>query len=202
MVNFFTSEKLYNFEEHFSRFELESSVLLEAIKKDDRAHAPRDVEYVEFLISEMAVLKETLVRLDIPENLIHGDFLPQNILKDQWGIIWVVDWEKSIEYITSIDVMRSVTFTLFDIGKKDFGLSVDEFGKWTKYCINKISISSVEKAHATDLYYLHLVSNIDFLKRLYIERQSLNEKMAGEDYKVCRWFKAHKDEIREILKKN
>ena len=60
-------------------------------------------------------------------------------------------------------------------------------------------MSVTEKLYIMDIYYLHLVSNIDFLKRLYTERQNLNEKMAGEDYEVCKWFKKHKEEIKLII---
>ena len=117
LVSSLPHNEFYNLNEHFDRFELESSLLLDVIKKDDRPHSLRDVDYVNFLINEMISLKETLIGLEIPKNLIHGDFLPQNLLKDKVGTVWVVDWEKSLDYITSVDVMRSVTFTLFDARK-------------------------------------------------------------------------------------
>lgn len=199
LIRSIPSNEFYDFKEHFDRFELESSLLIDVIKKDDRPHSLRDVRYVNFLIDEMKSIKGTLIGLEIPKNLIHGDFLPQNLLKDKTGTIWVVDWEKSFDYMTSVDVMRSVTFTLFDTRKKDFGLSVNEFGKWAKYCIDAIPMSATEKLYVMDIYYLHLVSNIDFLKRLYTERQNLNEKMAGEDYEVCKWFKKNKEEINLII---
>lgn len=199
LVGLITHNEFYNFKKHFDSFELEASLLHDVIKNDDRPHSLRDLEYVSFLIHEMSTLKETMIKLEIPKNLIHGDLLPQNLLKDKNGTIWVVDWEKSLNYITSVDVLRSVTFTLFDTSKKDFGLSVSEFGKWTKYCIQNIPMSATEKICTMDIYYLHIISNIDFLKRLYIEKQNLNEKMAGEDFEICKWFKKHKEEIKLII---
>ncbi|MDO8604278.1 MAG: phosphotransferase [bacterium] len=188
----------YDFHLHLSRFESESTELLKVIASDGRNHAPRDLEYVKFLVNEVNKLKSDILNLKIPKSLIHGDFLMQNLLRDEDGIVWVLDWEKSLEYITSVDVMRSITFTMFDPAQEDMNLNAEVFAKWSRYCFKKIPLSKEEKSNAINLYYFHVITNTDFLRRLYIERQDLNEKMAGEDFLICKWFRDHKDAIQVV----
>lgn len=191
--------ELYNFDTHYAQFESGINSLAHAMESDEHPHAKRDRDYMSFLVKEMSSMKDNVLALKIPSNFIHGDLLPQNLIRDLSGNLWVIDWEKSQEYMTSVDVLRSVMFLLFDPKKKDLGLSAEEFGSWSAYCLNRISITEIEKSHAADIYYFHLISNIDFLRRLYVEKQDLNEKMAGEDYELCKWFKKNKSTVQTII---
>jgi hypothetical protein len=192
----------YDFEAHILRFESEAYKLLNIIKNASRPHSSRDVEYLEFIIKEVHENKSKVLNLKIKKNLIHGDFLMQNILKDKNKKVWVLDWEKSLEYVTSIDVMRCITFTMFNSSGRGMGLNVSLFVEWASYCFKKIPLSQEEILNALEIYYFHLITNIDFLSRLYIEGQNLNEKMAGEDFFICKWFKDYRKEIQTTLDKS
>lgn len=185
----------FSFQFRLEKFESGARDLLRILADDKRPNVKRDIEYVNFLVKEVEDNKSKILNLKIEKNYIHGDFLMQNVIKDLNDVVWILDWEKSREYITSIDILKSITFTLFDPKRDSFNLVADEMVKWTKFCFEKIGVSKLEVQNAFDLYYFHYLTGIDFLTKFYIENQDLNEKMIEEDFWICQWFKIHKDEM-------
>ncbi|MDO8659647.1 MAG: hypothetical protein Q7K54_03535 [Candidatus Parcubacteria bacterium] len=195
------NKKFYDFKSHVSKFESEAIELLNILKTDKRIHAKRDIKYLKFLLKEVEEIKSEILNLKIVMNFIHGDLIMQNVVRDTNRTLWVLDWEKSMEYMTSVDILKSITFTLFDPTKENMNLDKDVFTLWSKYCFQKIPLSREEISNAFNLYYFHFITSISFLRKLYIEKQNLNEKMLGEDFLICKWFKNNKKEMQLNLNK-
>lgn len=193
------NRSFFNFRPRISKFESTSKKLLDILKNDKRPRAQKDIEYLTYLIKEVEKIKVKILKLKIRKNFIHGDLLMQNIIRDNNKMLWIVDWEKSKEYITSIDILKSITFTIFNTLKTDMNLRPDMFIKWSIYCFNNIPISKKEMLNAFNLYYFHLITGVDFLKKIYVEKQKLNEKMLDEDFLICKWFKKNKKEMQSKL---
>lgn len=197
-LNRVSEKNLYNFNKEIDYF-FERIIHLEKdILKDKRSHAKRDLRYIKFLKNEVSTLKNDFLKLKIPSQIIHGDLLKQNIIIEkstkQW---WLIDWEKSHTSTAGIDLMRSITFTYFDNTKSDMNLHVNKFiNSISEYIsVNKNLIKKDELKNIALVYYFYLITNIDFLIRLYHNKLKLNPKMAGEDFKICLWLKEHRNEI-------
>lgn len=189
----------YDFDAHFERFARDWSSVRAAVAGDARPFAARDMRYLEFLDREAASVRERLAGALVPERFVHGDLLPQNMVRNPSGSVWVVDWEKSGDYLAPVDVMRAVMFAIFDPARENFGLSAAEFGRWARHCFDRLPLERSERGLAAELYYMHLITNVDFLRRLYVEQQDLRPEMAGEDFQLCRWFKEARAEIQAAI---
>lgn len=181
----------YDFKSHILKFETQLNRLLK------EPELKMNLEYIEFLGKEVKAIKPYILKLNIPKTFIHRDLLMQNLILDKNKTLWVLDWEKALEYIMVVDVIRSITFTIFN--PKDMRLDVDILVKWINYCFKKINLSEEETSNAMNLFYFYLITKTNYLFRLYVHKQELNKKRIEEDSFICKWFKKHKDEIQDRI---
>jgi len=120
--------------------------------------------------------------------------LKQNIIVAA-GTTWVIDWEKAIEYIPVIDLLRSILYTITDSSKPDLGLHEDVFVEYLLYCCDRVELGLVDVEHALDLFYFHLITNTNYLSGVYLNGREVVAGRTREDYFICQWFKEHKDTI-------
>lgn len=197
-------KRLYDFQVHEDTFFSKIGELKECVIKDTRYHAGRDIKYINFIERETKALAERIKNWHLPSQIIHGDFLMQNILvekaNDDW---WIIDWEKSGSSILSIDLMRSITFTFFNPQKADMNLRVENIiASIQEYMsVTENALTQKELREIPYTYYFYLITNIDFLVRLYQYRINLNEKMAEEDFNICMWFKNNQKDIENGIMK-
>lgn len=153
-----------------------------------------DLGYIDFLLLELADLKGEIRSYSAQSCLVHGDLLKQNIIVSA-GTIWVIDWEKAVEYIPVIDLLRSILYTITDSSKPNLGLSEDVFVEYLAYCCERVELDSADVSHALDLFYFHLVTNTDYLSSVYLYDRKPLATRTKEDYYICQWFKEHKASI-------
>ena len=135
-----TKHKFYSFNSRIKKFKIKSRKLLKILTKDSSLSAIENKKYLQFVIKEVDDMVPKILSLKIRQRFIHGDLLMQNIIIEPGSNLWIVDWEKSREYITSIDILKSVMFTLFNPTKKNFNLNVEKMATWSSYCLRHISI--------------------------------------------------------------
>ncbi|KKT21920.1 MAG: hypothetical protein UW07_C0052G0004 [Candidatus Nomurabacteria bacterium GW2011_GWF2_43_8] len=197
-----TSKQIfYRFHSRIERFETKAKKLLKILERNSSPLVIENKKYLKFLIKEVEEMKSKILALNIKQHFIHGDLLMQNIILDQKEVFWVVDWEKSHEYITSIDILKSVLFTIFDPSKKNLNLNIKQMVKWSEYCFKRLPLENEELANVFDVYYFHFITGIDFLEKVYIKKQSLNKKMLHEDFLISKWLKRNKAKLQTNLNK-
>lgn len=192
----------YNFKRHINKCEVATGRIAQEIVLSSRDTASHDIEYVNFLSGELKNIKKEFESLNIKTSLVHGDMLMQNILEYPADTFWVIDWEKSRKYIAVIDVLRCVVLTMINSNKNDLGLSKDIFLNYTIFALKKINFNKGELENAMNLFYFHLVTNTDFLERVYIEKQDLVHSRTIEDFIICSWIKENKDELQSRINDN
>lgn len=188
------SGKLYDIEQQIEKAEKTFHDIKVEVEKSAGDLAVHDLGYIDFLLIELANLKKETHPYSVPSCLVHGDLLKQNIIVTE-ETTWVIDWEKAVDYIVVIDLLRSVLFTMIDSSKSDLGLHEDVLVEYLLYCFKKVELDPVEVKHSLGLFYIHLVTNIDYLSSVYLYGREPVAGRTKEDYFICQWFKEHKDII-------
>lgn len=194
------SEEYYDFSEHAKRFGLELNSILRRIVTTKNAESLHDFTYVSFLRKELEKNKTYYAKIKIKTNLTHGDLMFQNILIKN-KTYWVIDWEKSKDYIIIIDTLKSITLATVDRSKDSLGLEVREFLATVVYCFKNIQLDKTQIKIAMDLFYFHLITNTSTLEKIYIDNQDLIHSINQEDFIICKWIQEHKDELQNEINK-
>lgn len=182
----------YDFKKHLHESKLISKKILNKITPTKNNQNLHDFNYLSFLISESIQSKQDFKK--IKSTLTHGDIMLQNILKNEQGF-WIIDWEKSKEYITVIDVLKSITLVLITPSKKNLGLNKNHFVRNSISCFSKIKLPENEIRNAMELFYFHLITNTSTLEKIYLDNQKLVRSINEEDFIICKWIKENKNEI-------
>ncbi|GEM_PF-5811015 len=196
-------EQQASYEDRYLFFTKNLSELEKAIRSSNLPSASRDFEYLEFLKSEVGKNHQEMLDFKTKGQIFHGDFLKQNIIRDGNNKLWIVDWEKSDYGFLEVDLMKTITFTLFKPDPQKVNLEVSEIVNifksiqpYLKSSFNEHSISRIIK-----IYYYFLITNIHSLIRLYINKVDVKEQMIGEDYNITRWYKENLKTFEEELRK-
>lgn len=191
------------YEDRYLLFYRNLDELEHAIRNSDLPFASRDLEYLGFLRSEVESNTQAILDFQTDGQILHGDFLKQNIIRDKNSQLWIVDWEKSDYGFIEVDLMRTITFTLFKPDPKNVNLKVSEIVNiiksiqlYLKSSFNKDSIP-----HLVRVYYYFLITNINSLIRFYINKVDVKEQMIAEDYNITRWYKNNLELFEEELRK-
>jgi hypothetical protein len=185
----------YDFKKHNINFLNKINLITDVLNNDDQFFNANEKRYIKFLRLKSEIYYKKIKHLKITQQLIHGDLIPQNILfgSDSY---FIIDWENIKNYIGVIDIVRSITFFIFDKNKVNLGLNISTFVFWLRYCLNKIKINSSEKKYILELYLFHILTYTSFLERFYLEKQDLNPIRMKQDYIMCRWFIKNYDKIK------
>lgn len=198
-----SSEQQTSYRERYLFFIRNLDGLEKAIRNSDLPSVSRDLEYLEFLKSEVGKNHQEMLDFQTKGQIFHGDFLKQNIIRDGNNKLWIVDWEKSDYGFLEVDLMKTVTFTLFKPDPKMVNLEVSEivniFKSVRPYLKSSFSEHSI--SHIVRIYYYFLITNIYSLIRLYINKVDVKEQMIGEDYNITRWYKGNLKTFEEELRK-
>lgn len=157
-----------------------------------------DLQYVEFLISELHLVKDKLESIQVKTCLVHGDLLKQNIIIKN-DKIWVIDWERARPYISIIDLLRSILYTITDQTEADLILDEETFLQYTLYCFEKVTFHPKEIELAMELLYFHLITNTDYLANVYLHHRKTVTGRSQADYRICTWFREHKNSLQRSI---
>jgi hypothetical protein len=182
----------YDFKKHIYNNNSLSKKIISKIVPSRSSQQLHDFEYVSFLINESTHNQQDFKK--IKSTLVHGDLMLQNILKNKKDF-WIIDWEKSKEYITIIDILKSIALVSINPFKKNLGLNKKDFINNSLNCISKIKLPENEIKNAMELFYFHLITNTSTLEKIYIDNQNLVSSITKEDFIICKWVKKNKDEI-------
>lgn len=182
----------YDFKKHLHESRLMSKKILTKITPTKNNQNLHDFNYLSFLMNESINSKQDFNK--IKSTLVHGDIMLQNILKNKQGF-WIIDWEKSKEYVTVIDVLKSITLALLTPSKKNLGLNRNHFVRNSVSCFSKIKLPKNEIRNALELFYFHLITNTSTLEKIYLDNQNLVSSINEEDFVICKWIKKNKSEI-------
>lgn len=191
----------YNIEEHIEHARAILGNIKDILKHKTDDFAVHDHKYIDFMLYELNKLQADLRATYLRPCLVHGDLLKQNILLMD-DKMWLIDWEKAKEYLSTIDIIRSILFTIMDPTKKDLGLNQDKLLDYISYCFQRVALDPAETKMAMDLFYLHLVTNLDYLSSVYLYDRGKIEGRTKEDLYICRWFKKNKDAIQLGINNN
>lgn len=198
-----SSDRNYHFRDRYSFFIDNLQKLEKALKTSELSLANEHSEYLEFLKSEVNLNKQKILSFQTQGQILHGDFLKQNIIRDNNNKFWIVDWEKSDYGFLEVDLMKTITFTLFKPDPKKINLKVSEIVDVFKsiYPYLKSALSYNLMSEIVNIYYYFLITNIHSLIRLHVFKVGVKEQMIAEDYNITRWYKEHLDEFKTELEK-
>ncbi|HEX6976858.1 MAG TPA: phosphotransferase [Patescibacteria group bacterium] len=198
-----SKERTVSFEDRYWLFMRNVNQLETAIKSSQFPSAPRDLEYLEFLKTEVENNRSEILNFQTKGQILHGDFLKQNIIRDKNNNFWIVDWEKSDYGFVEVDLMKTITFTLFKPDPERVNLEVSEIANiltsiqpYLKSSFKDNSASKIFRA-----YYYFLITNIHSLIRLYVNKVDVKEQMIREDFNIVRWYKNNLTKLEEEVKK-
>lgn len=193
----------YQFRDRYVFFIDNLQKLEKALKISELSLTNEHVEYLEFLKSEVNENKQKILSFQTQGQILHGDFLKQNIIRDTNNKFWIVDWEKSDYGFLEVDLMKTITFTQFKPDPKNINLKVSEivdvFKSMAPYLKSAFGHNSMSEI--VNIYYYFLITNIYSLIRLHVAKVEVKEQMIAEDYNITRWYKEHLDEFKTELEK-
>lgn len=193
----------YNFRDRYAFFTENLQKLEKVLNTSELSLVNKHRKYLEFLKSEISENKQKILSFQTQGQILHGDFLKQNIIRDSNNKFWIVDWEKSDYGFIEVDLMKTITFTLFKPDPENINLKVSEivdvFKSMWPYLKSVLSHNSVTEI--VNIYYYFLITNIHSLIRLHVSKVEVKEQMIAEDYNITRWYKEHLDEFKTELEK-
>lgn len=197
----FSKNTKINFKDRLDFFRNNVTSLRKAIQNSDSILRSRDLSYVDFLVSEVKHFEEEIKKFKTAGQILHGDFFKQNIIRDKKNKLWLLDWEMAGYESVEVDLMKTITYTLFKPDPVIVNLSIPKIVKvfrvlkeYLQTTLDRNSASNIVKA-----YYFHLITNLNVLMRFYIEKSGERGEMLGEDFNIVSWYRMKMDSLQSKI---
>ena len=192
-----SSDFNFNFNSRINNFDQNIDILINNLEISKSLSAIKHLKYVIFLKSEVSKYRVKINQLNTKGQLIHGDLIKQNIIKDKESRYWIVDWEKSNYGSIEIDLMRTLLFTYFKPHSSKVNLKPKNFiNVFSKYNTNiKRLINTNVIDEIAIIFYYYLITNISTLTRFYVDKIDLQEQILDEDINIIKWYIKNMTEI-------
>jgi fructosamine-3-kinase len=192
-----SSDFNFNLNSRISIFDQNINILITKLEVSNSISAKKHLKYIKFLKSEVDKHRDKINQLNIKGQLIHGDLIKQNIIKDKRGRYWIVDWEKSNYGSIEIDLMRTLLFTYFKPHPSKVNLKpenfINVFSKYNKNIKRLINTNVINEI--VIIFYYYLITNISSLTRYYVDKIDLQGQILNEDINILKWYKKNMTEI-------